>query len=39
MEGGAMISAVVVGIDDLSDEGYRKLEPELRGELAGLLDP
>ena len=39
MEGGAMISVVVVGIDDLTEEGYRALEPELRGELEGLLDP
>ena len=38
MEGGAMISVVVVGIDDLSDEGYRKLEPELREELEALLE-
>ena len=28
---------VVVGIDDMTDEGYRALEPELRGELERLL--
>ena len=36
MEGGATISVVVVGIDELSDEGYRALDEELRGELEGM---
>ena len=35
--GAAILVVVVVGIDELSDEGYRALELELRGELEGLL--
>ena len=38
MESGAAISVVSVGIDELSDEEYRALEPGLRGKLEGLLE-
>lgn len=37
MDSGAMILVAVVSIDNLTDEEYCELEPELQGELGGLL--
>ena len=37
MESGAEVSAVVVGVDDLTAETYEVLDAQLREELEGLL--
>ena len=37
MESGARIAAVVVSVDDLTDQGFAALDAELQRELEGLL--